>query len=246
MPKAYDLTNQRFGRLTAKYKCNYKKGNKYPWHCICDCGNEVDVRTQDLTTGKTQSCGCLQKEKASGVGKKTIEIVREKHLVDLIGKEFNYLTVIERSYKNNSYGYWKCRCKCGNEIIVRTCDLQSGNTSSCGCLKKSKGEEKICQILDKNNIPYQREYRIYNPNSMTYYRFDFYVNDKYMIEYDGIQHFKEINFYGSSSLAENQQKDAYKNQWCKDNNISLIRIPYTHYNNLTIKDLLLETSDFII
>ena len=32
------------------------------WHCICDCGNEVDIRSQDLRSGKTQSCGCLHKD----------------------------------------------------------------------------------------------------------------------------------------------------------------------------------------
>ena len=34
--------------------------------------------------------------------------------------------------------------------------------------------------------------------------------------------------------------------WCKDNNIPLIRIPYTHYKELKIEDLLLETSKFKI
>jgi hypothetical protein len=36
-----------------------------------------------------------------------------------------------------------------------------------------------------------------------------------------------------------------KNQWCLDNNILLIRIPYTHYNDLCLEDLLPETSKFI-
>jgi len=37
-----------------------------------------------------------------------------------------------------------------------------------------------------------------------------------------------------------------KNQWCKNNNIPLIRIPYTHLQNLCLEDLQLETSKFII
>jgi hypothetical protein len=43
-----------------------------------------------------------------------------------------------------------------------------------------------------------------------------------------------------------QKHDAIKTQWCKDNNIPLIRIPYTEYNKLCLEDLLLETSKFII
>jgi hypothetical protein len=37
-----------------------------------------------------------------------------------------------------------------------------------------------------------------------------------------------------------------KNQWCKENNIPLIRIPYTHLKDLSIEDLILETSKFKI
>ena len=36
-----------------------------------------------------------------------------------------------------------------------------------------------------------------------------------------------------------------KNEWCKDNNIPLIRIPYTQYNDLCIEDLQLETTTFL-
>ena len=70
--------------------------------------------------------------------------------------------------------------------------------------------------------------------------------DKYLIEFDGIQHFDESksNFYGKSS--EIKERDQYKNQWCEDNNIPLIRIPYTHLPKLELKDLLLESSTFIV
>lgn len=46
------------------------------WHCICSCKNktEIDVNGGSLRRGLTQSCGCLQKEIASNIGKKTIRI----------------------------------------------------------------------------------------------------------------------------------------------------------------------------
>lgn len=62
---AYDLTGQRFGRLLVLRKSDeyiQKKSTLIMWHCICDCCNEVDVRSQDLKNGKTQSCGCLHKD----------------------------------------------------------------------------------------------------------------------------------------------------------------------------------------
>lgn len=155
--KAYDLTNQRFGRLIALYKCDYKKGNKYPWHCICDCGNETDVPTQDLTAGKVQSCGCLRKENASKLGKRTIKIAKQAQFKDLTNQQFGRLKVIKPAEIKNRKQYWKCLCSCGNIVYVPTSDLISGNTSSCGCLK-SKGQEKIGQLLRANNITYKTEY----------------------------------------------------------------------------------------
>jgi hypothetical protein len=54
----YDYTNQRFGRLVVIER-NGSKNNRVVWKCKCDCGNVVDVVSQDLTRGHTQSCGCL-------------------------------------------------------------------------------------------------------------------------------------------------------------------------------------------
>lgn len=247
--KAYDLSHQKFGRLTALYKCNYKKGNKYPWHCICDCGKEIDVPTDSLTSGKTQSCGCLQKEKASTIGKQTIKIAREvrRQQTDLTGRQFGRLKVLNSIYDDKNVFKWRCQCQCGNIINIKAHDLISGNTSSCGCLI-SKGQEKIASLLTEYNISFESEKSFdncYYPDTKGHCRFDFYVDNSYLIEFDGIQHFQENSFF-TISLEQQQQRDTFKNEWCKQNNIPLIRIPYTHLSDLAIKDLILTTSDFII
>lgn len=54
---------------------------------------------------------------------------------NLIGKKFNYLTVLEYSDKNN---FLLCKCDCGNIKKVRKDHLITGNTKSCGCLRKTK------------------------------------------------------------------------------------------------------------
>lgn len=57
---------------------------------------------------------------------------------DLMGQRFGKLTVIKCMGKLDGRRYsWKCICDCGNEIIVQTSRLTSGNTKSCGCLKNS-------------------------------------------------------------------------------------------------------------
>ena len=55
-----DLRNKRFGKLTVLYKTNKKLGNNYYWHCLCDCGNEINVSGGDLQKGHTHSCGCVK------------------------------------------------------------------------------------------------------------------------------------------------------------------------------------------
>ena len=57
-----DLTGQRFGRLTALERIGTDKNGKGMWRCKCDCGSTVDVSIASLSTGATQSCGCLHRE----------------------------------------------------------------------------------------------------------------------------------------------------------------------------------------
>lgn len=65
-----DITNQKFGKLTAiKYngiKSIGKQGRiKHTWLCKCDCGNDTIVYTDALTSGRTKSCGCYKTFKQS-------------------------------------------------------------------------------------------------------------------------------------------------------------------------------------
>ncbi|MDA7491201.1 hypothetical protein N9A81_01890 [Synechococcus sp. AH-707-M23] len=68
MPRALDLTGQRFGRLIATECLGSINGYRY-WAVLCDCGNEELVPTGKLNNGHTKSCGCLMKESSSRIGK---------------------------------------------------------------------------------------------------------------------------------------------------------------------------------
>ena len=69
MGAAKNLIGMRFGRLTvvslgeSLRRANGKTRRR--WNCVCECGNDVLVRTDSLLSGGTQSCGCLQRERAS-------------------------------------------------------------------------------------------------------------------------------------------------------------------------------------
>ena len=62
MSKRKDLTNQRFGRLTAIRHTDKLKHGKVGWECLCDCGNTHYANTRHLIAGNVRSCGCLANE----------------------------------------------------------------------------------------------------------------------------------------------------------------------------------------
>lgn len=59
-----DRTGIQYGRLKAMYKNGFI-GDQVAWFCQCSCGNTTTVSSYGLGSGSTQSCGCLQREKAS-------------------------------------------------------------------------------------------------------------------------------------------------------------------------------------
>lgn len=140
-----DLSNKRFGRLTVKHRVDdYQQpnGNKIPvWHCVCDCGNEIDVRSPNLRYGDTHSCGCLKKELAS-----------QRQLIDLTGQVFGRLTVLSRgddyiSPTGNALPMWNCLCDCGNKVSVLGGSLKRGSSLSCGCLAKELTSSRSLEDL---------------------------------------------------------------------------------------------------
>lgn len=58
-----DLSGARFGRLTAISRSGVSVHGQVTWNCHCDCGGEKVVPNGSLTSGSTQSCGCLSREK---------------------------------------------------------------------------------------------------------------------------------------------------------------------------------------
>ena len=239
MPKKIDLTNHRFGRLVVIEQAeniHTPNGRSHvAWKCKCDCGNEVIVRSDTLRNGHTTSCGCKQQENRALAGKGRAS--------KLEGKQFGRLTVIEDSGKRDNRGgiIWKCQCSCGNFSFVSTSNLMrlSEATISCGCAK-SKGEERIISILLELQIPFVTQKRFENcvfPETGRQLVFDFYLPEQnLLLEYDGEQHFHEIknDRYDFSGL---QKRDAYKNQWCVNNNIPLVRIPYYDFDKLTTENM---------
>lgn len=134
----------------------------------------------------------------------------------------------ENTYvKMSSYTTITCK-KHGDFQQVGTCHLEGDGCPKC---KSSRGEVKIENFLIRNNIEYKSQFKV---NKKTRHRFDFYLlNHNTLIEYDGEQHFKPIDFWGGDeNLKKIQKNDELKNKMAEDNNFKLIRIDYKNFNNI--------------
>ena len=137
--------------------------------------------------------------------------------LELTGQKFGKLTALylnEEKTKNSNYTYWHCICDCGNEIDILLNNLtRPDRTPSCGCLHmKSRGEEKIKTLLKEYNIPFTTEQSFVscvNPKTGKKLRFDFFVNESYLIEYNGKQHYIEDDGW-DEPLEDIQYRDNIK------------------------------------
>lgn len=156
-----DYSGQRFGRLTALYRTNDKifstGRTRAQYHCVCDCGKEIDLPTSNLMSGNTQSCGCYQKESVS-----------LRKLFDLVGNRYGRLVVINRAEDHvtpngTKLVFWHCICDCGNEVDVVSESLRMGISRSCGCYAKEITSKAHLKDLTGTKIGrLQIEYRTDN------------------------------------------------------------------------------------
>jgi len=240
--KALQLEGQVFTYLTVIKRVENERGRS-KWLCQCKCGKQIKVLGRSLTNGNTKSCGCWSNEQ-----------VAKRNTINEIGNVYGKLTVIEDagSTETKQAKKWKCLCECGNIKITTGTLLRTGHTNSCGCMV-SKGEQSINKILLNHNISFETQKHFDTcrfKETGKQASFDFYLPDyNCVIEYDDIQHFEyrtDGGWNNESAFIETQKRDNFKNEWCKENHINIIRIPYTHLKELTIEDLLVTTSSYVI
>ena len=148
--------------------------------------------------------------------KEFIERAREIH-----GDRYNYDLVIYR----RSVSPVKIECP-EHGIFEKSPNKHLSDSSGCPdcALRISKGESAVEDWLNNNDIHFIREYKIEECKNVRPLPFDFYLPDtNILIEYDGIQHYDKDNRFYSEQLEIN---DNIKTNYCIDNKIKLIKIPY--------------------
>jgi len=174
---------------------------------------------------------CANERTAKALSKTQEEFEKEVFInnpnIKIIGK-----------YKN-SHTKIKCRCKIHNyEWESPAWRISSGETG-CPICNSSVGENKVAEILECNNITYIRQARFKNCRLEQPLRFDFYLPSyNICIEYQGEQHYFPVNFRGKGyknfvrDFELGQKRDNIKREYCKENNILLIEVPYWEKDNI--------------
>lgn len=249
--RSKDLTGKVFGHLyVTGLSDNYDAGSgKHKlWSCKCLlCGNIIDARSSDLKSGQKLHCGC---QTPYNCGRSALR--------DLTGMVFGHLRVIKRDMsigiKSGQHASWICECDiCGSVSSVTSVSLTKYGKDRCSnCAGLPLGEAKISELLLSDNLDFEHDVSYKDcifPVTGSRLRFDFIVHDKrdYVIEYDGIQHYKEIKPWESKiDLRGRIDRDNYKNDWCRIHGVPIIRIPYTHLDSICLDDLRPDTSRFLI
>lgn len=142
----------------------------------------------------------------------------------------------------------ECVCElCGRPMIHRA-DTLKERTAVCDCFRNhSCGELYIKRYLDSTNLSYKSEYTFENlvGTGGNKLRYDFAILDfdgnvTHLIEFDGEQHYQEAGTYFNAT-GKVQIHDAIKDEWAKNHNIPLLRIPY--WDLLKVEKLI---SDFVL
>ena len=208
-------------------KYNYSlvdfKAHDIPIKIICSEHGEFLQKSSN----HLQGTGC---PKCTGKYFNTSEILKKFKVVH--GSKYIY-DLVEYTHHRKDV---KILCPKHGEFLQKPMNHLRGH----GCpkcseeLKISKGELKIETILKENNIYFETQKKFENCKNIHQLPFDFYLPDlNILIEYDGEQHFKAVEYFGGErTLLQTQQRDKIKTDFTKKENIKLIRISYWNYKNI--------------
>lgn len=178
---------------------------------------------EQIPNSHLDGCGCpicaivLRADICRDTREEFIKKAIKKH-----GNRYDYSKVI---YKN-ALSKINILCK-RHGIYLQTPGSHLYGQGCPSCLE-SHGERSIAGFLDDLGIMYEREKHFSDCKVKKMLSFDFYIPSKNIcIEYDGMQHFKPINYFGGDSSFKKLQKyDNIKNDYCMNRGITLIRISY--------------------
>lgn len=194
------------------------------------CGFEWDVSAQKIIVTKTRCPFC------AGLATYTTERFKEK-VLEIAGDSYS----VQGEYVNTNTEIEILHKDCEKIFSVTPQRFMHSNSRCPLCPSQftgSIGEIKINTFLVENNILFKREYYFDKCRNIKPLPFDFAIFNRYrklkfLIEFDGGQHYKPVDLFGGEKAFEKMKiNDEIKNEYCRIKNIRLIRIPYWDFNNI--------------
>ena len=191
-------------------------------HLICQ--NEFEIKQSHFINGQ----GC----KFCNLKKRDFGALTNETFLNRLSGYINDFEFLNKYVNNRTLVTIKCK-KCQN-IFQQTPSHIFDRGIYCKSCNGSRGEQSIERYLKTNDINYIAQYKFKNCKNKQPLSFDFYLFDyNICIEYQGIQHYKAIDYFGGKKGHEEQVvRDNIKRQYCKDNNITLLEISYKEFNNI--------------
>lgn len=229
--------NECKGVYTITYNAyNMSRKNIINKDCCCDC---KFLKTQDSNLKKY---GTRYISQVEGIG--DLISKNKKHSMSFLKKEFGkrgYILLSNSYIDANTPLEYICKKHSKEGVQKITYGNLSQNHGCYYCGKESRGEKEVKGLLVKNNIEFKSQFIFDDCRDKNPLPFDFAIlsnNEvKGLIEYDGEFHYEPGRF--SSDKSKNIKKfkrtkyhDSIKNQYCKNNKIPLLRIPYWEFDNI--------------
>ena len=224
-----ELNNKPIKLLSNKYNNNH---TLLKWKCLKeDCQEEFEMSWNNIMSNKSCSyCAGKKVGLSNCLATKNPQLALEWHPT-----KNNGLTSYDVVSGSDKEVWWQCEN--GHEWLARIFSRNKKN----GCPKcsKSKGEKRIKKWLEDNNYIFKEEYNGFVDlvsKLKNRLRFDFLIYNKnnynyfYLVEYDGHFHYNKI--FKDDGHEELLYHDQLKNEYCKNNNIPLLRIPYWEFENI--------------
>lgn len=238
------------GRIIHIERTDIKKEKNYTRRCMCE-SHTAGITFNDACSSKgisgwTSNCrgailGCQNKtytftHECGHSTTKTLKSFWRNHRCyqcnpsDKSSHYSNYSHYVD--VNGERFPDWKVDFqKVGDSTVIHSCgysktvDLNRFSGLCPICDSVSAGEKMVAQLLAGNNLEFIREFRIPNTN----YRLDFYLpQHNLVIEYDGAQHYRDVAYFNYHNT------DKIKSQWCENNNLSMLRIPYSANTHLKV------------
>jgi len=233
---------------------NYLKNTRNDeYELVSECTNS----TGEILI-KHKQCGNIYKTKGTYVingqtcvGCKSNKPLTQEDFIKRISKKYNNSIEVLSEYKSLIKLIIIKHIKCGHIIYTRpkellekkykchSCERYEGKNKTVLPPKKYAGETRIKNYLDKYGIKYKTQYSYQDCVYKQQLRFDFAIfNDSYskllfLVEYDGVQHFEPVKAFGGvKEFNLNKIRDEIKDNYCKQNNIDLVRIPYFEFGKI--------------